>query len=100
MASFHVLARDTATQRDVILEIENTAVDVADEKVERMISESVDHAFEDMNERIWTEARLKAEELLPAVDQALDQLGAELSSEESPAHQNVRCSGEEPSPRA
>jgi len=79
---FHVLARDTTTQRDVILEIQNTAVDVADEKVERMISESIDHAFEDMNERIWTEARLKAEELLPAVDQALDQLGAELSSEE------------------
>jgi molecular chaperone DnaK len=79
---FHVLARDTTTQRDVILEIQNTAVDVADEKVERMISESIDHAFEDMNERIWTEARLKAEELLPAVDQALDQLGTELSSEE------------------
>lgn len=79
---FHVLARDTTTQRDVILEIQNTAVDVADEKVERMISESIDHAFEDMNERIWTEARLKAEELLPAVDQALDQLGAELSFEE------------------
>jgi molecular chaperone DnaK len=76
---FHVLARDTATQRDVILEIQNTAVDVADEKVERMISESVEYAFEDMNERIWTEARLKAEELLPAVDQALDQLGSELS---------------------
>ena len=79
---FDVLARDTASQRDVVLEIQNTAVDVADEKVERMISESVEHAFEDMNERIWTEARLKGEELLPAVKEALAQLGTELSPQE------------------
>ncbi len=75
-----VLARDTATSRDVVLEIQNTAVDVDDERVEQMISASVEHAFEDMNERIWTEARLKAEELLPAVDQALAVLGSELSA--------------------
>ncbi|MBX7211986.1 MAG: Hsp70 family protein [Verrucomicrobiaceae bacterium] len=77
-----VLARDTATNRDVVLEIQNTAVDVADERVEQMISESVEHAFEDMNERIWTEARLKAEELLPAVDQALAVLGSEIPAED------------------
>ena len=77
-----VLARDTATQRDVVLEIQNTAVDVDDAKVEAMISESVEHAFDDMNERIWTEARLKAEELLPAVDEALSQLGSDVDPEE------------------
>jgi molecular chaperone DnaK len=70
-----VLARDTATNTDTTLEISGTAIDVADERVEQMISESVDHAFEDMNERIWTEAKIKAEELLPAVDAALAQLG-------------------------
>jgi molecular chaperone DnaK len=48
-------------------------VDVDDVRVEQMISESVDFAFEDMNERIWTEARLKSEELLSAVDEALAQ---------------------------
>ena len=73
-----VLARDTATNRDTVLEIQNTAVDVDDERVEQMISESVEHAFDDMNERIWTEARLKSEELLPAVDQALAVLGPDL----------------------
>ena len=78
-----VLARDTATSRDVILEIQNTAVDVDDERVERMISESVDHAFEDMNERVWTEARLKAEELLPAVEAALATLGDAVPSGEA-----------------
>lgn len=78
-----VLARDTATSRDVILEIQNTAVDVADERVERMISESVEHAFDDMNERVWTEARLKAEELLPAVEAALATLGEAVPAEEA-----------------
>ncbi|TLD69519.1 molecular chaperone DnaK [Phragmitibacter flavus] len=66
-----VLARDTATQTDTVLEIQSAAVDVDDAQVEKMISESVDHAFEDMNERVWTEARLKAEELLGAVEEAL-----------------------------
>ncbi len=78
----HVLARDTATNHDTMLEIRGTAVDVADERVEQMIAESVDFAFEDMNERVWTEAKLKAEELLPAVDAALGQLGDALSAEE------------------
>ncbi|MDZ4401605.1 Hsp70 family protein [Prosthecobacter sp.] len=71
----NVLARDTATNQDTTLEISGTAIDVEDERVEQMIAESVDLAFEDMNERIWTEAKLKAEELLPAVDAALAQLG-------------------------
>jgi molecular chaperone DnaK len=78
----HVLARDTATQQDTTLQINGTAVDVEDERVEQMIAESVDFAFEDMNERIWTEAKLKAEELLPAVDAALAQLGDAISAEE------------------
>jgi molecular chaperone DnaK len=83
----HVLARDTATHTDTTLEIRGTAIDVEDERVEQMIAESVDFAFEDMNERIWTEAKLKAEELLPAVDAALAQLGDSISQDES---QNVR----------
>jgi molecular chaperone DnaK len=73
-----VLARDTASGADTILHIQNTAVDVDDAKVEAMIAESVEHAFDDMNERIWTEAKLKADELLPAVDEALTQLGDEV----------------------
>ena len=78
-----VLARDTATNHDVVLEIQNTAVDVDDAKVEAMISESVEYAFEDMNERIWTEARLKAEELLPAVNEALAQLAGDVEPAEA-----------------
>lgn len=77
-----VLTRDTATNTDTILEIQNTAVNVDDERVEQMIAESVEYAFEDMNERIWTEAKLKAEELLPAVDAALAQFGEAVTPAE------------------
>ena len=66
-----VLARDTATGRDRVLEIADMAVDVEDTRVEEMIAGSVEHALDDMRERVWTEAKLKAEELLPAVDEAL-----------------------------
>ncbi len=77
-----VLARDTASGVDTVLEIRNTAVDVEDERVEAMISASVEHAFEDMNERVWTEARLKAEELLGAVAAAMEQFGEAVTAEE------------------
>lgn len=77
-----VLARDTTTGEDRILEIRDAAVDVDDDRVEAMIAESVDHAFDDMNERIWTEAKLQSEELLPAVEQALQAAGDALSDSE------------------
>jgi molecular chaperone DnaK len=77
-----VLARDTATHTDTVLEIRHSAVDVEDEKVEKMIAESVDFALEDMSERIWTEAKLKGEELLDAVEQALQQCGDLLADTE------------------
>ena len=43
-------------------------MNVDDAAVEEMVGASVEHAFEDMSERIFTEAKLKAEELLPAVE--------------------------------
>lgn len=68
-----VLARDVATQKDTVVQLGNAAVNVDDEAVENMVSESVEHAFEDMAERIFTEAKLKAEELLPAVEAVMAQ---------------------------
>jgi molecular chaperone DnaK len=75
-----VLARDTVTHTDTVLEIDSAAVDVDDSAVEKMVSESVDYAFEDMSERIFTEAKLKAEELLPAVRAGLEQVGGEMEA--------------------
>lgn len=77
----NVLARDTATGRDTLVKIES-AVEVSDEAVEKMLGDSLEHAFEDMDERIFTEACLKADEMLPAVDAALAQLGNAVTEEE------------------
>jgi len=76
-----VLARDTATGSEKIVEIQS-AVEVSDEAVEAMLAGSLEHAFEDMDARIFTEASLKAEEMLPAVEAALSQLGSELPEAE------------------
>ncbi|MEP6808655.1 MAG: molecular chaperone DnaK [Chthoniobacterales bacterium] len=77
----HVLARDTRTGREKIVEIKS-AVDVSDEAVEAMISDSLDHAFDDMNERVWTEAKLKAEEMERAVESAFKILRERIDSAE------------------
>ena len=77
----HVLARDTQSGGEKLLDL-SSAVDVSDEAVEKMIAESLDHAFEDMAERVWTEAALKSNELLPAVRSALTLVGDKLSDAE------------------
>ena len=76
-----VLARDTDKGTEKIVEIKS-AVEVSDEAVEAMLAGSLEHAFEDMDARIFTEARLKAEEMLPAVEAALAQLKTELLDDE------------------
>ena len=77
-----VLARDVASDVDTLIEIGSAAVDVQEAKVEQMVSESVEFAFEDMNARVFEESRLKAEELLPAVGVALEQAGSFLAQAE------------------
>src|SRR2546423_12110565 len=47
-----------------------------------MIADSLGHAFEDMSERIWTETRLKSEEMLAAVEKAFPLAGERLGTEE------------------
>ena len=79
-----VLARDTKTGRERTVEV-SSAVDVSDEAVEKMLEDSLEHAFEDMNDRAFTEAKLKAGEMLPAVRIALEQIGGALSPEERQA---------------
>jgi molecular chaperone DnaK len=73
----HVLARDIATGADTVVEI-RSAVNVSDEAVEEMVGASVEHAFVDMADRQFIEAKLKAEEMLPAIDMALAKLGGQV----------------------
>ncbi len=75
-----VLARDVTTGETTVVGIGSAAVDVDDTAVEAMIGASVEHAFSDMAERVFTEAKIKAEELLPAVAMVLAQ-GLALDNE-------------------
>ncbi len=76
-----VLARDTRTGVERVVKL-TSAVDVSDDAIEKMLEESLEHAFEDMNARVFTEARLKAEEMLPSVRVALSRVGAQLETTE------------------
>ncbi len=77
-----VLARDLVTQKEVVISMGSSAVDVEDDQVEKMVQESVDFAFEDMDQRVFTEAKMKAEELLPAVEEALNLMGDQIGPAE------------------
>ena len=66
----HVLARDVKTGREETVDL-RSAVDVDDAAVQKMVEESVEHAFTDLAARRWIEARLKANETLTATKNAL-----------------------------
>jgi molecular chaperone DnaK len=76
----HVLARDTRTGREKIVEMQS-AVDVDDTKVQQMVEESVEHAFADLAARRWVEAELKANELLAATRKGLSDCQGELEAD-------------------
>ncbi len=75
-----VLVRDVISGKEKIVEI-NHAVDVSDEAVEAMIADSLEHAFEDRDARLFIEAQLQAEEMLPAVEKALQELDGLIAPE-------------------
>jgi molecular chaperone DnaK len=70
-----VLARDVKTGHQKIVQLKS-AVDVRDEDVEKMVSESVEYAFDDMAQRQWIETKRKSGDMLGATRQALAQVGA------------------------
>jgi molecular chaperone DnaK len=76
----HVLARDTKTGKEKIVEMKS-AVDVDDSAVQKMVEESVEHAFDDLAARRWIEAKLKANETLTATKKAIADFGAEIESD-------------------
>ena len=76
----HVLARDTRTGKEKVVEVKS-AVDVDDAAVQKMVEDSVEHAFEDIAARRWVEAKLRAEQTLEAARRVLDD---ELATEFRP----------------
>ena len=77
----HVLARDIKTGRQIMVKMTST-VDVNDAAVQKMVEESVEHAFDDLKARQWIEAKLRASEIVHATRQGLADKGAELGAEE------------------
>ena len=76
----HVLARDTKTGKEKIVEMKS-AVDVDDSAVQKMVEESVEHAFDDLAARRWIEAKLKADETLGATKSALANCADEIEKD-------------------
>ena len=76
-----VLARDVKTGHQKIVQLKS-AVDVRDEDVEKMVAESVEHAFDDMAQRQWIETKKKSADMLTATRKALAQVGALIVPEE------------------
>jgi len=76
----HVLARDTKTGKEKIVEMKS-AVDVDDSAVQKMVEESVEHAFDDLAARRWIEAKLKANETLAATKNALATCADEIEKD-------------------
>jgi molecular chaperone DnaK len=75
----HVLARDLNTGKQTVVQMKS-AVDVDDAEVQRMVEESVEHAFEDLASRRWIEAGLRARETLTATRKGLADFGGELEA--------------------
>jgi molecular chaperone DnaK len=73
----HALARDVKTGHQKIVEMKS-AVDVADEDVQRMVEESVANAFDDLRARQWIEAKLRAGETLTATRRTMADYDADL----------------------
>jgi molecular chaperone DnaK len=76
-----VLARDVKTGHQKVVQLKS-AVDVRDEDVEKMVSESVEYAFDDIAQRQWIETKRKSGDMLGATRKALTQVGAQIVPEE------------------
>jgi len=75
----HVLARDTKTGKQTVVKMKS-AVDVDDTEVQKMVEESVEHAFEDMAARQWIEAKIRAQETIAATRKGLATCAGELDA--------------------
>ena len=84
----HVLARDIKTGKEQVVDM-RSAVDVDDAEVQKMVEESVEHAFDDLRARQWIEAKLKAEATLKAAEKGISECGAELGEEQRGALQSA-----------
>ena len=72
-----VLARDIKTGQQTVVKMKS-AVDVEDADVQKMVEESVEHAFEDLKARQWIEAKIRTQETMTATRKGLSEWANEL----------------------
>ena len=75
----HALARDVKTGHQKIVQMKS-AVDVDDADVQKMVEESVEHAFDDLRARQWIEAKIRAGETLMATRKGLAECAQEIDA--------------------
>jgi molecular chaperone DnaK len=76
----HVLARDIKTGHQKVVQM-TSAVDVDDAEVQKMVEESLEHAFDDLKARQWIEAKVRAGETIMATRKGLAECAAELEED-------------------
>jgi molecular chaperone DnaK len=76
----HALARDVKTGHQKIVQMKS-AVDVDDADVQKMVEESVEHAFDDLRARQWIEAKIRAGETIGATRKTMAEFASELEAE-------------------
>jgi molecular chaperone DnaK len=76
----HALARDVKTGHQKVVPMKS-AVDVDDADVQKMVEESVEHAFDDLRARQWIEAKIRAGETIMATRKTMAEYASELDPE-------------------
>jgi molecular chaperone DnaK len=76
----HALARDVKTGHQKIVQMQS-AVDVDDADVQKMVEESVEHAFDDLRARQWIEAKIRAGETITATRKTMAEFASELEAD-------------------
>jgi molecular chaperone DnaK len=76
----HALARDVKTGHQKVVQMQS-AVDVDDADVQKMVEESVEHAFDDLRARQWIEAKVRAGETITATRKTMAEYASELETD-------------------
>jgi molecular chaperone DnaK len=76
----HALARDVKTGHQKVVPMKS-AVDVDDSEVQKMVEESVEHAFDDLRARQWIEAKIRAGETITATRKTMAEYASEIEAE-------------------
>jgi molecular chaperone DnaK len=73
----NVTAKDLSTGKEEHIEVK-PAYGLTEEEISRQVDESVEHAFEDMDRRMWVDHKQEAERVVAATQKTMSQYGEKL----------------------